>query len=840
MSKNKFLKRLLALGIATVSAASVFGLAACNPDAGNEGGDDEGNNGGGGSTPTQLAAPTLALDATNKKITWNAVDHADGYTVYEKLTTATTDPTSHAVTACEYAITQTVAGTYEYYVVATSTSEDYTTSNASNKVEYEVTASTTTPDAENITVHFVTGKDGVTVPDQTIPNNSKATRPTDPVCEGFVFENWYTADTYTTVVDFDKNIVVRGGDDEISFYAKWRDASTYDIVAASPNVIIAEDFNDMTKADLQSYSGSLGGTPGIYVKDTADGENRYDIVKGQLVAGGDSKISGSNVYVYADFGPVKGVVEGYFEFQFNAEASGDGNSVNFYNGSSKVLEMIANGKTTNSKFIFKLEGVADTNAPTILANMNTLYKVYFKLDLSDNGKLTLKINDTTVYTDAPTGISAVSGMEIVTSDGGQRKNTIDNIAVAAEKATLAEYAAAKVSALTAKYNATTLNDPDLGNLGNDILAEETGLIAVHTGNINAATSFADVDSAYVAAVGAIEGQILVNAKENACSKIENYMPAGKTYSGAQLEALNAAKVAVKNDINDESADSVAKVKAALTKGYATLDAVEDDGRVSSQPVTVTVKIEGVEQTVSVSGKRVGDKLTKAELDTAVAGKVPAGKVVEGYYSNEDMTTAIEFGEEGVELTTETYNVYVKTETATEEEVEHTINATSVVDAGITSLGGSNDKITSEAPVSHNGFTLLAKIGTKVKGDSDESDYLSFPNSGIVAKFTTSADNMTFKIKFESSQANGSRSLTVSCPGASTEEGKDGQDYTYTFDYKTKNQELTITLGKAGEYTITTAGGEIKLYYMTYTNMEIPSAAATVSELEAILPESKHY
>lgn len=633
MSKNKFLKRLLALGIATVSAASVFGLAACNPDAGNEGGDDEGNNGGGGSTPTQLAAPTLALDATNKKITWNAVDHADGYTVYEKLTTATTDPTSHAVTACEYAITQTVAGTYEYYVVATSTSEDYTTSSASNKVEYEVTASTTTPDAENITVHFVTGKDGVTVPDQTIPNNSKATRPTDPVCEGFVFVDWYTSDAHKTVVDFDKNIVVRGGDDEISYYAKWRVATPYDTLSKSSSKIIAEDFS--TTTSLNSIAGwNNAGTPGVYTRSDKTPDNV--IIDNGVVKFGAAT---TETRLLADFGYVKDTVHGYLEVKMKKV----GGSWAFFRliGTDNVKtkdEVISLRSASGNKLAYRLDGAGSDVATDVTLVAGTTYAIEYTVSLSTQ-KVTLKVNDTVVANEVTVpGLGSIFGFEL-SSDSSNDKSfdSIDYIAVAAEQATLEEYAAAKVSAITTKYNATTLNDTDLGSLGNGILTDETGLIAVHTGYINAATSFADVDSAYVAAVKAIEAQILVNAKENACSKIENYMPAGKTYTGEQLTALNNAKATVKGEINAESVDSVAKVKAALTAGYATLDAVDDDTAAQKATITVTIKgkkSDGGEQAIGTFTVKSGETVTLAEIEAKIT--VPFGYFYEGLYKDGEL------------------------------------------------------------------------------------------------------------------------------------------------------------------------------------------------------------
>lgn len=81
---------------------------------------------------TQLSAPEIALDG--KAISWQAVDHASGYEVYEGTTKLT------SVTATSYTITQDIPGTYAYTVYAISADSAYTKSAASNAVSYTVTA----------------------------------------------------------------------------------------------------------------------------------------------------------------------------------------------------------------------------------------------------------------------------------------------------------------------------------------------------------------------------------------------------------------------------------------------------------------------------------------------------------------------------------------------------------------------------------------------------------------------------------------------------------------------------------------------------------------------------
>ena len=126
-------KKFLSLLLCGALMAGV-GLSAC----GDTPSDDSGNNnpGGGGDktdTPVQLTAPSITLSGT--EISGSAVDHADGYEVYEGTTKVSSQTTT------TYTIIQSTVGKYSYTVYATSTdTEHYSKSVASNAVEYEVKA----------------------------------------------------------------------------------------------------------------------------------------------------------------------------------------------------------------------------------------------------------------------------------------------------------------------------------------------------------------------------------------------------------------------------------------------------------------------------------------------------------------------------------------------------------------------------------------------------------------------------------------------------------------------------------------------------------------------------
>lgn len=116
-------KKLLSLLLCLILSLSIGLVAAC-------GGDDN-DDGTGGENSVPLDAPVIKLSGAT--ITWDPVEHADGYDVYlgtEKVISQTTTT---------YTITQTEVGNYTYTVYATSTdTEKYSKSEASNSVTYRV------------------------------------------------------------------------------------------------------------------------------------------------------------------------------------------------------------------------------------------------------------------------------------------------------------------------------------------------------------------------------------------------------------------------------------------------------------------------------------------------------------------------------------------------------------------------------------------------------------------------------------------------------------------------------------------------------------------------------
>ena len=125
-------RKLFSLLLCLILSLCVGLAAACdNGNGGSGDGDGSGNGGGEEDNAVQLDAPVIKLSGNT--ITWEAVEHADGYDVHlgdEKVTSQT---------ETSYTITQTEVGIYTYTVYATSTdTEHYLKSEVSNSVAYRV------------------------------------------------------------------------------------------------------------------------------------------------------------------------------------------------------------------------------------------------------------------------------------------------------------------------------------------------------------------------------------------------------------------------------------------------------------------------------------------------------------------------------------------------------------------------------------------------------------------------------------------------------------------------------------------------------------------------------
>lgn len=125
MKKHRFLSVVFSLVLGLILSLGIVVSAACTKK---EEPQDP------GTTTEELAAPVITL--TNNVLSWAAVDHADGYEIFEGDTSVKTQSQT------SYTIEKTEPGSYTYTVKATSTDEHYTTSKASNAQTYVVSAQT--------------------------------------------------------------------------------------------------------------------------------------------------------------------------------------------------------------------------------------------------------------------------------------------------------------------------------------------------------------------------------------------------------------------------------------------------------------------------------------------------------------------------------------------------------------------------------------------------------------------------------------------------------------------------------------------------------------------------
>lgn len=136
------MKKKALLSILLASAMTVTLAAGCiNNNNENSNNNENNNSGGEVPQPVRLSAPQITL--SGNVISWNAVDNATGYDVYEGDTAVST-----AQTALTYTINKTEAGEYNYTVKAVSTDEKYTASAASNSVKYTVKADPNPPETD--------------------------------------------------------------------------------------------------------------------------------------------------------------------------------------------------------------------------------------------------------------------------------------------------------------------------------------------------------------------------------------------------------------------------------------------------------------------------------------------------------------------------------------------------------------------------------------------------------------------------------------------------------------------------------------------------------------------
>lgn len=257
-----------------------------------------------------------------------------------------------------------------------------------------------------------------------------------------------------------------------------------------------DKLENYTKADIW-FRPQTGGTTAAtdpardYVEVIQDGT---DIALQQH--GSDGSTTGlPNVYTDIVLGEVSGTIEGYFETKISKLASGTQDFINFTDGTDSIFKVTLNGGVAKYKVGAGNETACDANATVA---ENTYVKVYFKLD-KDNGKVTVKFNDTVILNEKAIDIGALNCIELASSNKGQRAHTTKNIVVCGTALTLDQYKTNSKASLKAAYDKYPLTTEYVTNGTHLTKAYEDGVKA-----IDAAADMDGVSTAHAAAVAAMK------------------------------------------------------------------------------------------------------------------------------------------------------------------------------------------------------------------------------------------------------------------------------------------------------------------------------------------------
>ena len=233
---------------------------------------------------------------------------------------------------------------------------------------------------------------------------------------------------------------------------------------------------------------------GLYASTDSD----TDYVAG--TADGFKQTITANREIYISFAGLKGNISGYFELAADKFGSA-WDIVQFIGEGAKkfcvnVVDNNGTLKWNNGSTNNKDQQSAPDNAVTMSAN--TAVKVEYELTKANadgNYSLTLKINGSVFKTVEDLGVKTIDRITLVSSSGGDRKVTVDNVVICGEEMTLAEY---KVSA-QAKIDAAYYAAVGKGETGDsDYIA---GNRVRNKENIDSVYAQIDLDAASVTSIG---------------------------------------------------------------------------------------------------------------------------------------------------------------------------------------------------------------------------------------------------------------------------------------------------------------------------------------------------
>lgn len=454
-------------------------------------------------------------------------------------------------------------------------------------------------------------------------------------------------------------------------YVKYEALSTYDLLAASTNKVVAYDFSTATTLTEGNEFGAT--TPTLLTNDTTN-------VK---VENGAVSVAKNNFLV--DFGKTlgTGVINAYFEVTFKGVKNKEGwlqlNGDSYINGSAEVLGLRTD---TSNKLAYRVDGgddITNSNSPTI--SQNSTYKILMTIDTADQ-TLTVKIDDTVLYDKVAITATQLRGIKFTAKSGGEAPKVVDNIAVTFESKDATALVAAKNEAVGV-INTYKASD------------SYTGLDKAVQGAID--TKIAEFKKSISEAADA-NAVATVKTEWNTFAAEDKYFVPVKAYTAVGTAAANATDYKIVIISADD--DKAKKLEAVSFAGY-TLGKIYSDAEMTTE-ATVTDIASGKTLYAKVTESNVTSySVSYSDFDATTGATNLSGQEKNGFKVSAEAdnkviiaSNSVKFGSDGstsknyisIQLTAGTYTVKVNAKSGSTGSA-----ATFAVNAGTaTSLTFQND------------------------------------------------------------------------------------------------------------------------------------------------------
>lgn len=429
---------------------------------------------------------------------------------------------------------------------------------------------------------------------------------------------------------------------DVCGYAGGALAAKFTELAASENKILASTFLDGTKLPTFGNWGTAGIYQG-YGTGGAETTHYVEIKDGKAII--NTPAAAPATYLYADFGTVNGLVEGYFEVSDFLNGTTGYTPIQFV-GEGGVKEEVF-GLRANGTWQYRVDGGSNVTPDTMIECEGS--KIYFSYDSSTN-LLNVKIGDSVLVSDLKLNCSSLKGIKFSSGDSNAKSYSVDNLVVTNTPPSADEYrtvitnkvTAAEALLPTALQNSQAKTDADAA--------------------ITAATTIAELDAAYNTYYNAV----LSSYKTHVIDATNNKYPASN-YTREENKATYEATMA-NGTAAVTGADKLEDITKAATAWDGAIAEIHTDAYYNKADVVITISDGNNTQTLTV---KEGDEVTEAQLKEKVT--VPEGMKIEGFYTDAAMSVENKITFPLTANTAQT--IYAKLEEKVE--VTHTFDVTKV-------------------------------------------------------------------------------------------------------------------------------------------------------------------